>query len=510
MDSIAEIIKIVTKRRIKKVELFDESSRNKNSNYFKLFEGIHQGTYKSDEEAAKDLYDCDPSEKKYLILKTRLKQKMLNTLFFVDFDDPDISLQTAEKYENEKLLFSSRVILEYEPENKVALGNIEKILRKAQEMSLYELEATCARIMRKHYCDIGKYKDFERYDELVAAAEEKLRMEQEAQRFIEETKVLYHRSKANKPKVAELSKEYAANVRSFLIQTDSVFLKNAYYTLSVLHHQLTDDFESALKLLDEQEDLVLQKPTFFPKWQIEVLRIQHLLYLLHIKDFKEGRVYFEKYVNSFQEGSENWLSFHEYQMTLELHAQNYNAAGELFNKVISNSTFRLFSDDVKNRWKVFQGFLHYIYKYEKEKGLKDLIQNSKTDFSLKQFIATIPAFDKAYRDININTIACQILFLLEKLEIEDIEKRINEIEQYSRRFLKKDMHFRSECFISFLMTLRDHDFRFFQTRKDTEKLFEEMKETPMEFRGGELGLEIMPYEFLWETCLAKIKDYKYG
>ena len=61
MDSIAEIIKIVTKRRIKKVELFDESSRNKNSNYFKLFEGIHQGTYKSDEEAAKDLYDCDPS-----------------------------------------------------------------------------------------------------------------------------------------------------------------------------------------------------------------------------------------------------------------------------------------------------------------------------------------------------------------------------------------------------------------------------------------------------------------
>ena len=82
MDALNELIKLVTKKRVKKVELFDENSRNKSSNYFKLFDGIHTRRYQSDTDAAQDIYQCDPSEKKYLILKTRLKQKLLNTLFF--------------------------------------------------------------------------------------------------------------------------------------------------------------------------------------------------------------------------------------------------------------------------------------------------------------------------------------------------------------------------------------------------------------------------------------------
>src|SRR4028118_1142287 len=106
MDSLSELIRLVTKKRIKKVELFDESSRNKSSNYFKLFEGIHSGHYRSDQDAAKDIYDCDPSEKKYLILKTRLKQKLLNTLFFLDFeDDENVPAYKNALYDCNKTLY---------------------------------------------------------------------------------------------------------------------------------------------------------------------------------------------------------------------------------------------------------------------------------------------------------------------------------------------------------------------------------------------------------------------
>ena len=105
MESISELIKLVTQKRVKKIELFDETSRNKSSNYFKLFDGIHSETYDSDEEAASDIYNCLPSEKKYLILKTRLKQKLLNTLFFVEHDKNETSVQKQMELEAKKSVF---------------------------------------------------------------------------------------------------------------------------------------------------------------------------------------------------------------------------------------------------------------------------------------------------------------------------------------------------------------------------------------------------------------------
>ncbi|MGB3617499.1 MAG: hypothetical protein WBA12_05225, partial [Catalinimonas sp.] len=99
MNNLRQIIDLVTHKRIKKVELFDESSRNKSSNYYRLFEGIRSRRYQSDDDAAADLYDCAPTEKKYLILKTRLKQKLLNTLFFLDFRDPDVAEYKTVAYE---------------------------------------------------------------------------------------------------------------------------------------------------------------------------------------------------------------------------------------------------------------------------------------------------------------------------------------------------------------------------------------------------------------------------
>jgi len=57
-----------------------------------LFDNIGKGNYCSDEEAAADLYGQATPGKSYAMLKTRLYDKLLNHLFFLDFTNPQFPL----------------------------------------------------------------------------------------------------------------------------------------------------------------------------------------------------------------------------------------------------------------------------------------------------------------------------------------------------------------------------------------------------------------------------------
>ena len=37
-----------------------------------------------------------------------------------------------------------------------------------------------------------------------------------------------------------------------------------------------------------------------------------------------------------------------------------------------------------------------------------------------------------------------------------------------------------------------------------------MKSLMMEYHGGNRALEVLPYEFMWNRVLEKLKSYKYG
>jgi hypothetical protein len=193
-----------------------------------------------------------------------------------------------------------------------------------------------------------------------------------------------------------------------------------------------------------------------------------------------------------------------------MHTQNYLKAADIFQSVVEQSNFRLLSDNKKERWKVFQAYLHYIYKTQKIKDIRPAIQNAKTNFKVNEFLLEKPAFAKEKRGLNIASLTVQILFFLEKLETEKISECVAAIEKYCRRYPKKDINFRSECFIGLLSNMSKEDFRFYQTRKASEKLYEEMVSVHMEYHGGNRALEVLPYEVMWNIILDRLKTYKYG
>jgi len=509
MESLQELVKLVTQKRIKKIELFDESSRNKSSNYFKLFEGIHSSRYQTDEEAAADIYQCSASEKKYLILKTRLKQKLLNTLFFLDVEPSEsISEHDALGYEMRKSMFQAQVLL-INGMHEVGVMLLEKLLRRVQELKISEVEWETAEMLRQHYAEQGKYKTFLQYKQIAEDAKSRTLSEKEMQTLYEDLNIHHKRLRHQKTKLMEYAKNIHTKAEVILDKHDTKLLKYYYLKIKNLFHVIHDEHNEALRTIEEQMDYLGTYPTFKTKHQLEFLTLNKGQIFLHQKDFQEGED-FSKKQQHIEEGTNTWFTFQENRFLLAMHSSQFLKAGELFQQALGQNTFRLLPEKSKQRWFHFQAYLHYIYKSDKMKELRTLTQNSKIPFKLGEYFNILPKYSKANAGINTSILTAQVLFLLERLDVDESVRRIEMLQNYTRHYPKKDGHYRREIFIKMLKELYQQDFRFFQTNQNTEKDFLELQEVPMDYRGSNQFIEILPYEMIWQRILEKMKQYRYG
>ncbi|HMW75311.1 MAG TPA: hypothetical protein PKD40_06625, partial [Saprospiraceae bacterium] len=95
MKHLLEISNIVSWKKVKKIEIFDEASlKNKSSKLNEFFEALMDGKFKTDRDAAALLYQSSPTDDKYRQLKSRFRKRLLNTLFFIDINLPSASNYT--------------------------------------------------------------------------------------------------------------------------------------------------------------------------------------------------------------------------------------------------------------------------------------------------------------------------------------------------------------------------------------------------------------------------------
>lgn len=73
MNALQELVKIVNRKRLSKIDIFDKTFLNQsNTNlYYKLYEGLESGKIKDDESAASYLYDN--MDKRCKVQKIKIK-----------------------------------------------------------------------------------------------------------------------------------------------------------------------------------------------------------------------------------------------------------------------------------------------------------------------------------------------------------------------------------------------------------------------------------------------------
>ncbi|MFK7981507.1 MAG: hypothetical protein AB8G86_16095 [Saprospiraceae bacterium] len=83
MEILREMVQVLTKYKTKQIEVLGNPTENK-SQVYEFYEGIADGTFTSDEEAATHFFDGNVRNQSYKNLKSRLKNRLINTVFFVE------------------------------------------------------------------------------------------------------------------------------------------------------------------------------------------------------------------------------------------------------------------------------------------------------------------------------------------------------------------------------------------------------------------------------------------
>jgi hypothetical protein len=99
-----------------------------------------------------------------------------------------------------------------------------------------------------------------------------------------------------------------------------------------------------------------------------------------------------------------------------------------------------------------------------------------------------------------------IAFLLQRKDYNAIIDRIDSLNQYAYRYLRRDDSFRSNCMIKMVVQMTKADFHPVRTERYTADLLKQLKSVKLAGSGENIEIEVLPFEVLWDIMIKSLKD----
>ncbi|MGB1216764.1 MAG: hypothetical protein ACPG5P_02750, partial [Saprospiraceae bacterium] len=243
MKNLIEISKIVTKKKVKKIEIFDEHSlRHKNSKFNEFYEALMAGKFKNDRDASAFLYGCSPTDDKYRQLKSRFRKRLLNTLFFLDVNLPSTSNYDRAYFSVNKDWTLVKILLSNNaPHTAAALAR--QILTIALKFKFADVIVNCARILRKYASQIGNEKDYEVYDQHSKQYQNVLDAEIRSEELYQRVIMNYYKPKSKNFNLREKIDTYCEALVGLSEIYDSPIVIYNMYLVWTFRYEMLHDYD---------------------------------------------------------------------------------------------------------------------------------------------------------------------------------------------------------------------------------------------------------------------------
>lgn len=503
MDHLKELAGLITKHKIKGLEIIGGPGFS-NTKLQKLYEGIQTGNYSTDEEAILDIYqDLEKSKPKYTKLKSRLQQRLLNTVFFIDINKKNHNDFQQAYYSCHKDWAAAKILIG-KGARSTSIAIIEKILKKAKKFEFSHLALDISRSLRVHYSFVDKNeKKYKIYNAYVKLYEKILDAELLAEEFYSISLSNFGITSMSKAEKSELFAEYS---KVLLQKTKGLqsYRLNLYARLVyVYRYQVINDYQNIINECQKAIDFFESKSYEASKIAIFTFSFKILACHIQLKQFKQGEIIAEKCLSDMTEGSHNWFNAQALYITLCLHTQKFQEALEVYLRVSQHKNFNRLYASSTEKWKTYEAYINYLTS----SGSDTSTSNQKLKkFRISKFLNELPVYSKDKRGKNIPILIIHILFLLQQQRYPEVIDRVEAINQYTYRYLRDDETFRSNCFIKMLVQLPKANFHKQAVIRKTEKYFAKLKSKPLEIASQSDEIEIVPYEILWDFVLNSLKN----
>ena len=496
MKKLQEIIRVIGRKRLKKIEVFNESGSQRNNLYYKLYRGIKDGKFTTDEEAAAALFGCSPSDKKYLMLKSRVKARLINSLFFLESTTSELSQAIYKVNRN----FVAAKFLLLNGAKDIGITMMKSTLKISEKYSITEITVECLRILRYQSAFQGREKDFRNYDERLKMKLKVYQGELRAEEFLALLSLPFAKSNQRKFEMKGEAYRYLEELDEIRKEATSLNLEMLYFRLRIIVLQIGMDYGGVIETCKRGEIFLDQHPQVAMSIRYGEFAFYRMLAFMHLGSYEDGKNLAARSLYLYKEGSVNWMIFLEYYFLLCMHTHNYKKAAQIHQQVVAHPRFSHLDKNRTEKWLIFEGFLKYMTQNLTIEG------QATSRFNIFKFLNEVPIYSKDKRGLNIAILILQVLFLLDRQDYDGIISRGEALKVYCSRYLKRDEHFRSNCFLKMVLIMEKKGFQKEQTRQIADKYYTKLKSSRFSYESGNLNtLEIIPYEQLWQTILSKLK-----
>lgn len=499
MQDILNLIEIARKKGQRSIQLVNQNFRKKEiSKDNQLYEGIINGEFLTDDQAAKEMFDADPGNRNYRNAKGKLRQKLLNHLYFLDYDKDSYTQYEKVRYECLHQLHQCEILF-HEGAADLSHRMLPGLVKTAKEFELVDIVVRALTLIRNEYAQQGKTSAY-------LEANEELASYREFQKVVEECEEQYHQALVYINKSLSAQQEVLEDI-PFTIQHisqraseyNSTYLQVLSSRLALIHNKLVWNYEENVALCTELENKYLSQPNHevtvpLQKGEIAFEKMNGYLYLEQID---EGKAYAEASWDLYKNGSQDWFTFGEYYFLLLMKGECFEDATEIYRKVRTNKNYNQLTEDEQDRWQIYRAYLLY---FNDTKLLR-------WGFDTDEFIQTMPDYPRELTGYNIAMLVVQFMFLFRDGDVETIREKLEELSKYNSVHLDKRHNYRNSIFIRLLMIIIEKNFDYQAVFEKGQNYQKKLKRTKIPVDRF-MDMEVIPYERMWLHVMDTLKSNK--
>lgn len=495
MEELINLAQIVTDRRLKVLPLLDFNAKSGANKEMTLVNMLVDNQSRTQQQTIRELYGKSDtaSHTAFRKLKSRVQQKLLNHLFFLDESDPRHPI--SRRYEQQCLsLYYQISTLHQEGEYAIAERLARKALRLAETLEFTQYAVLCGQLLRSMYVDLQRPSNFKSNNKKLAANQKLLALEEEAAQVYWEAKSMLAHTVRSRRLVLEKISAYANRLEELhqVANTFTTFI--FHYRTRLAQEELVGNYKEIIRLTTATtrswERGTINRKRFDKRYN------NYMSVYAHLRNQQpvEGLKLAEDYAKDFHYSAANWLYFLETYLLLAIHAGQYGQAQDLLQSARKSMYYAKQRQAAQQRWDLYEAYLQFVRPEGSPLRMR----------SFNAFVQTVPSHSRDKQGYNVAVLILQFLYYLRQRDLEGLLVRLEGLRKYQQRHLRDAGALRSQLFFRLLAITVKSDFDPALSQQLGEPLLKKMQAAPPP---GEAfsEIEIVPYEDLWALALEILK-----
>jgi len=507
MQVLIEIVRVLVQKKVREADVFSDKIIKEQEKRYQLYKGIRDGTYTDDNSAAFAIYHTDKSDIRYQQLKSRLRKQLFHALFLFDMKAAEQTEYQVAVYECTKGIAQARILVT-NGAWKAATSLATELLAKALHFHLTDCARHSLKILRDYEAKCGNAKGYESYNLQLKEYRRQNDAEILSNELMDQFMLIYGKTVSDKPDYIDQMRELVQHIRECWSNAATFTTTLNYFRAGIYFNMAARDYIRAFAFCQQAEEYLTINPHFSSRPRLGEFAGLAILCSIHERNYGTAEELLSKYSSYFVAGSGNWGLFMSNRFLVAMHTGKYEEAANVFVEVVNHRGFISFSPLQQEKWHVYRTFLAYVVRIELASIPRHLEDRIHLGSEWYEYLNDLSVSSKDKKGMNIVLYILQTLFILEESGLDGGSTRLEPLRQYANVHLKNTHYARSNAFLKMLFILIDSEFNLKKAEKRLQKYYSQLV-SDKEGRCRTMeGLEVIPYEKLWEIIVWRVNKWK--